>query len=375
MRFKQILCLFLILTLFPTAFAQAESFSPPETGVCLVRKTLNLRSAPGTDSKLLTSVPRGALVYPMEPSGDWIKVAYEEFCGWVSGAHIQSMDWTKHDSAVLSMHLRNLQTAPLGLAILIRDDSIYSGPSRSFEPVSAAFLGNTLEIYEIRPDFCLVKTADGYGYLPIESADIVIVSSLTLSEGFSFEPISDAVYARILGCSYPENCPIELDELRYLRIRHLNDEGEICEGELIANAAVAKDLLLIFEALLANGYPLTQARLVDEYDADDYDSMAANNTSCFNYRTVAANDTLSMHAFGLAIDINPQTNPYVRGDYVSPKNGAPYADREKDFPSKIDHESLCYHLFISLGWQWGGNWRYEWDYQHFFKSIHEQSND
>ena len=77
------------------------------------------------------------------------------------------------------------------------------------------------------------------------------------------------------------------------------------------------------------------------------------------------------HARGLAIDINPRYNPYVRNRggkrLVSPDNGVKYADRSKDFPYKIVKGDLCYRLFKKYGFSWGGDWKNSKDYQHFEK--------
>jgi hypothetical protein len=40
--------------------------------------------------------------------------------------------------------------------------------------------------------------------------------------------------------------------------------------------------------------------------------MADNNSSCFNYRKIANSEIISMHSYGLAIDINPVQNPIKR---------------------------------------------------------------
>jgi hypothetical protein len=42
-----------------------------------------------------------------------------------------------------------------------------------------------------------------------------------------------------------------------------------------------------------------------------------------------------------------------------------------DFPYKIDHDDLCYKLFIEAGFEWGGDWTSCKDYQHF-EFIEEQ---
>lgn len=53
--------------------------------------------------------------------------------------------------------------------------------------------------------------------------------------------------------------------------------------------------------------------LIDEYDAQDGPSlMRANNSSAFNFRFVAGTGVLSSHSRGMAVDINPLYNPYVR---------------------------------------------------------------
>ena len=103
--------------------------------------------------------------------------------------------------------------------------------------------------------------------------------------------------------------------------------------------------------------------------------MEANNTSCFNYRVVDGTTSLSKHALGCAIDINPFYNPYVvfdktgnGQDYISPKGSEIYADRSKDFAYKIDEQALCYRLFKEHGFTWGGDWNSCKDYQHFQKT-------
>ena len=101
--------------------------------------------------------------------------------------------------------------------------------------------------------------------------------------------------------------------------------------------------------------------------------MTANNTSCFNFRLVEGTTSLSKHALGLAIDINPFLNPYVSTKngqpYVSPPGSEYYADRSNVFPCKIDENDLCYKLFTAHGFTWGGHWKTMKDYQHFQKSL------
>lgn len=198
---------------------------------------------------------------------------------------------------------------------------------------------------------------------------------LEVQEEFYSTTLTEELMEYITGKSYPDTTePIQIsyDVLAYVHILHYDFEGQVQEGELICNQAIAQDLVDIFRTLYEHQYAIEKVRLIDEYDADDELSMADNNTSCFNYRTVPGKTKLSNHSYGYAIDINPLYNPYVRTrngtELISPDNGAVYADRSADFPHKIDREDLCYKLFIEHGFQWGGAWNSSKDYQHFEKT-------
>lgn len=220
--------------------------------------------------------------------------------------------------------------------------------------------------------------------------------STRYAEGFFYQPLTDDVVARITGISYPvsetiapalsiqavntvsdnEKLAVSYDDLRYLSVLYYDFNGEVQTGELICNKGIAQDLAEIFHELYLNEYRIEKIRLIDEYDGDDTASMLDNNTSCFNYRVVDGTDSLSKHALGCAIDINPFYNPYVvfnkdgSGEtYISPAGSEIYADRSQDFPYKIDENDLCYRLFKQHGFTWGGNWNSCKDYQHFQKVV------
>lgn len=197
---------------------------------------------------------------------------------------------------------------------------------------------------------------------------------VTIADGFYYIKLSDEIKQRITGMSYPEDdedIAIGYDDLRYIKMKYYNFEGSFHEGELIVHRKLADEVTQIFYELYKAKYPLESVRLVDDYGepGDDNLSMAANNTSAFNYRQVTGSKTLSRHSYGAAIDINPKLNPYIDGDRVAPENGAEYADRSMDFAGKIDHDDLCYKLFTARGWTWGGDWKGDKDYQHFSKDI------
>lgn len=205
--------------------------------------------------------------------------------------------------------------------------------------------------------------------------EIIPEDRVTYKDGFYYQPLDDMVIDRITGCSYPvleegESIEIGYNDLSYVVVQYVGFDFETHQGEIICNNAIAQDLVEIFYELYRNEYQFESIALIEEYGGDDYASCEANNTSCFNYRQVVGSSSLSKHALGLAIDINPLYNPYITyngdGSYnVYPETAVDYADRSKAFPYKIDENDLCYKLFTEHGFTWGGNWNSVKDYQHF----------
>ena len=215
------------------------------------------------------------------------------------------------------------------------------------------------------------------GYDP---GDVISSSKIdrdNLSQYFTSRSIEegDSVYNRIYGQSYVDNDNIDLDELRYLKMLHINFDGNYQVGEMIVNEDVADEVLEIFEILCAEGYEIYSMYLIDDFwagDPDDSDwySIDANNTSCFCYRTATGSGNLSKHALGKAIDINPQQNPYVTYDsdgdaHYSHDNASDYVYDRYDGDHMITTSDRAYDLFTDYGWSWGGNWSSPKDYQHF----------
>lgn len=189
----------------------------------------------------------------------------------------------------------------------------------------------------------------------------------TLRDGFTARPIPDDIREKMQGRTFHPNSDITLDDLSYLTLRHIDFSHKIASGEMIVHKSLAKEVLEIFSELYEAEYEIEKIRLCDEYDGDDERCMSDNNSSSFNYRNVDGTATLSLHALGRAIDINPLYNPYIVGEKISPANSVPYCDRSGAFPHKIDHDDACFIIFRSHGWLWGGDWTHELDYQHFYK--------
>jgi hypothetical protein len=106
-------------------------------------------------------------------------------------------------------------------------------------------------------------------------------------------------------------------------------------------------------------------RLVDAYGGSDYRSIEADNTSAFNCRRVTGGSSWSMHAYGLALDVNPIENPYVSNGHTSHAASRPYLDRSRRRRGMALRGGVLVRAFKRVGWGWGGDWSEPRDYQHF----------
>lgn len=181
--------------------------------------------------------------------------------------------------------------------------------------------------------------------------------------------INEALSKYMNGKSYIENDNIAISDLRLINITYWNFQNIECVGKMIVNFLVADEVLEIFMELYKQHFFIEQVVLIDNYEGDDNISMENNNTSCFNYRMVSGANRLSNHSFGLAIDINPVQNPYIKNGLVLPGKGIRYIDRENICKGMIYPNGICYNEFVSRGWNWGGDFEGRKDYHHFEKFI------
>jgi hypothetical protein len=180
------------------------------------------------------------------------------------------------------------------------------------------------------------------------------------------ERIDAATRTRMTGLSWRRGCPVGFADLRLLTVDHWGFDGQAHRGRLVVHRQHARRLLGTMRKLYRLRFPIRRMRLVDAYGADDRRSMAADNTSAFNCRVVAGTTRWSEHAYGRAIDVNPVENPYVTDSgYVSPPAGAPFADRSRQAEGLIHRHGPVIAAFAAAGWEWGGDWPWPKDYQHF----------
>lgn len=248
--------------------------------------------------------------------------------------------------------------------------SVSIGPAAESEAESALnTAANESLVDSTESDENIAPPNDTVGLAAAQAESDIAAEPPSVDESFYAVPIPDEIFDRMQGKSYKDYCTIPREDLRYLHVLHKNLTGETLVGEMVCHEIIAEDLLDIFRELYNQSYPIEKIRLIDEYNADDEASMTDNNSSCFNYRTISHSNVISKHGLGVAVDINTLYNPYTKvvdGErIVEPAAGEPYLDRSAEFPYKLEKGDLCYTLFISHGFEWGGDWTNVKDYQHF----------
>ncbi len=178
--------------------------------------------------------------------------------------------------------------------------------------------------------------------------------------------------AHVLSDASPAPC----DRLREVSFSFIDFAGGTRPGRVVVLDAVAGPVQAVFDELRARRFPLRKAEPVQAYGGDDDASMDDDNTSGFNARRVAGTSHWSMHAFGLAIDLDPVENPFIevaddgRTLRVSPAAAVPvFVNRREPRPGKPARAGLAEEvvdLFAEHGFLvWGGDWNSPIDYQHF----------
>lgn len=175
------------------------------------------------------------------------------------------------------------------------------------------------------------------------------------------------VTAAELGRSWHVGCPVGPEQLRTLTVSYVGFDGRPHHGKLVVAVGVTGEVTTVFRTLYRARFPIRRMIPIARYGGDDNRSAAADNTSAFNCRRAVAPGPArwSVHAYGLAVDVNDVENPYIDGARVIPPAGAAYRDRQRTRPGMALLGGVLVRAFAAVGWQWGGRWTATPDYQHF----------
>jgi hypothetical protein len=174
------------------------------------------------------------------------------------------------------------------------------------------------------------------------------------------------VGAADLPASWRPGCPIGPEELRMVILTHWGFDDVQHEGVLVVNASAVQPMIDVFRRLFEARFPIRRMQPIDGFGGSDEASTEADNTSAFNCRNAVAAGPphWSMHAYGLAIDVNPVENPYLLGGDVLPPSGSAYLGRSPYRPGMAVEGGVLTSAFAAVGWSWGGTWASP-DFQHF----------
>jgi hypothetical protein len=185
--------------------------------------------------------------------------------------------------------------------------------------------------------------------------------------------IPDELEREMRGTTWRRGCPVPMAGLRLLRFNYWGFDREVHRGPMVVNASVAGEVLWVFRELFDARFPLKRVDLAREFKEERLETHPHTRrsvTASFNCRVVVtpagAGDSFSQHAYGLAVDVNPLQNPYVREDgWVRNRFARPYVDRSGRRRGMIHEGDVVVRSFAAIGWSWGGRWSGGKDYMHF----------
>ncbi|MEV6601764.1 M15 family metallopeptidase [Actinoplanes sp. NPDC051346] len=159
-----------------------------------------------------------------------------------------------------------------------------------------------------------------------------------------------------------KKCPVLPTNLRKVWVTYIDFYGVARTGSIVVNKAIAKRIQRAFRSLYRMRFRLMGMSPMS-INAPWITDMATV-TAGYSCRRVAGSKTLSQHAYGLAIDVNPVQNPMVRGSYIDPGSGADFLARGP-YRRGMMHARGAVRAFTTNGLHWGGRWQTLKDYMHF----------
>jgi D-alanyl-D-alanine carboxypeptidase len=175
------------------------------------------------------------------------------------------------------------------------------------------------------------------------------------------------------GRFWRPGCPVALSDLRLLTVRHYGWDGDVTTGQVVVNTSVARPLISVFSRLYELKFPIRHLRFADLYGPGP---TPPDTSGSFHCRPPAPSpcpgskpgSSWSMHAYGLAVDLNPWENPYVGCGISYHPDAKRYIDRTPLRKGMVTPAVV--RAFRSVGWGWGGDWTGVKDWMHFSATGH-----
>jgi hypothetical protein len=194
----------------------------------------------------------------------------------------------------------------------------------------------------------------------------------------SIEPLSAPVRAQLRASgAWRPGCPVSLSDLRVLTVSYRGFDGRTRAGRVVTNRRAAAPLAAVFQRLYRLRFPIRHMRLADIYGPKRSRPVDGDVSGSFWCRQAVPSPCVggqgtgswSMHAYGLAVDLNPVENPYVGCGQSRDPASAPYRNRSRHRRGMVTPKVVA--AFRSIGWGWGGSWAGSTkDYMHFSATGH-----
>jgi hypothetical protein len=209
---------------------------------------------------------------------------------------------------------------------------------------------------------------------------LALVAVLASPTGFhsSAQPLPAPVRTQLkAGGFWHKGCPVGLSGLRILTVSHRGWDGRAHTGRLIVHARAAGPLSRAFRSLYGLHFPIRHMQIADFYGPRKGRPKDGDVTASFECRQAVPSPctggkgtgSWSMHAYGLAVDVNPGENPYVGCGQTRDPTVAKYRNRSRHLKGMVTPRAVG--AFGGAGWGWGGAWAGNTkDYMHFSSTGH-----
>jgi hypothetical protein len=184
----------------------------------------------------------------------------------------------------------------------------------------------------------------------------------------TIQPVPPPLRAELVGAGmWHAGCPVTFARLRLLNVGYWGFDRRVHQGRLVVNASAAAPLRTIFRRLYALRFPVRRMNPVN-LNGDDTASFECRNAAPSPCPGSSATGHWSEHAYGEAVDLDPQENPYTGCGRTRDPSSVPYLNRSRVRPGMVTGGVVA--AFRSIGWGWGGSWSGTKDYMHFSANGH-----
>jgi hypothetical protein len=194
----------------------------------------------------------------------------------------------------------------------------------------------------------------------------------------SITPLPERVQTQLeAGGFWHHGCPAPLSELRLLTVSYRGFDGRAHTGQIVVDKNAARPLAGVFRQLYGLHFPIRHMRIADVYGPRRSRPRDGDVSGSFECRQAVPSPctggtgtgSWSMHAYGLAVDLNPVENPYVGCGQSRDPAARPYRDRSQHRRGMVTRRVI--KAFRAIGWGWGGSWTGNTkDYMHFSSTGH-----